>query len=60
MRVKDANAFIRGQRDCKNGLAAQSTDPDYSRGYATQYAAEQALLWQTEQKEKAYEQRSIK
>jgi len=43
--------FIRGRKDCKEGLPQQSSDPDYIRGYAAQYAIEQQLTAQGEANE---------
>ena len=35
--VADADAFLRGQRDCMDALPPQEKSQDYTRGYATQY-----------------------
>lgn len=35
--------FMRGQKDCKNGKPHKDQGEDYNRGYAAQYAMEQAL-----------------
>ena len=39
----DAKEFMRGQKDCKNGKPHKDQGEDYNRGYAAQYAMEQAL-----------------
>ena len=37
-----ADEFLRGQRDCQEGLPHQTGESDaYNRGYATEYEAEQ-------------------
>lgn len=37
----NADEFMRGQRDCINGIPHKSDSKDYDRGYAAQYELEQ-------------------
>ena len=40
--VNFVDNFLQGQQDCHDGKIPQTTNPDYCRGYAAQYAAEQS------------------
>lgn len=40
----DIHEFVRGQKDCRDGVEHQSGNSEsYDEGYATQYALEQIL-----------------
>lgn len=47
--IDDWIEYEKGRRDCKNGLPAKlNANPEYDRGYATQYELEQMQTAQTE------------
>lgn len=47
--IENAEDFLRGQRDCKNGVGHKSNmSSDYDRGYSIQYDLEQVVSWVTE------------
>lgn len=47
--IKNADEFMLGQLDCKNGEAVKNGRPeDYYRGFSAQYQHEQKLTNQTE------------
>jgi len=40
----DADEFLRGQRDCRDGIPHREGQSDsYNRGYATEYEREQVM-----------------
>lgn len=42
--ITDASEFLRGQRDCEQGIPHKSgQSEEYNRGYAAQYELEQIL-----------------
>lgn len=43
--------FIQGQRDCREGIPAQSQDEAYISGYGFQYQCEQVLTHKSELRE---------
>lgn len=45
----NTEAFVNGQRDCREGIKPASTDTDYLRGYGAQYELEQVMAWKTDQ-----------
>lgn len=43
--IKNADDFLRGQSDCKDGIPHKpNMSDDYDRGYSAQYELEQLLM----------------
>lgn len=49
LKIDNCNAYLQGQKDCKEGIKPMSDDPDYLRGYGRQYEWEQCLTGLQEQ-----------
>lgn len=48
MSMESTDDFLRGQRDCKEGVEARpDQSKDYYRGYSTQYQHEQNMEFMT-------------
>ena len=43
--------YTQGQLDCALNIATQKSSKYYLKGYAFEYARQQALTWQTEQQQ---------
>ena len=52
--IKFEKDFLQGQRDCRDGVAHKNKSDAYNRGYATQYASEQAETWNAARRDKRY------
>ena len=50
--AKVLDFFIRGQKDCQQGIEARSHNTDYLRGYDCQFHLEQSQNWKQDQPEK--------